>query len=153
MLGKIVMLHGIPMEEGYRVDYGIECNRFGIKDFVFVTFHYEYGSNYARKTYIRGGHHIENERDGFKKITLFGKDSEVFADCKDEKEDYLMVIIPKSMYIASKAEKVAGRYPDEGVWVMVEGESIEVSKGAGAPKETYMVVRGGKDLFLVKLSR
>ena len=64
-----------------------------------------------------------------------------------------MVIIPKSLHIDSKAEKVAGRYPDEGVWVMLEGETIEVSKGVGYPKETYMVVRGGKELFLVKLGR
>ena len=155
MLGKITVLHKKPNESCFQVDYGIPNNRIGILDYEFVVFNFEHDSDYLRKTYVRGGHHIENTRNDIKKIILKGSDLEVITNCEDEKEDYLMVIIPKAWHISSKAEKVAGRYPDEGVFVMLEGETItiEASKELGAPSETYMVARAGKELFLVKLNR
>ena len=153
MLGKIAVLHKKPNESCFQVDYGIPNNRIGILDYEFVVFNFEHNSDYLRKTYIRGGHHIENGRDNLKKIKLNGVDSEIITNCKNEKEDYLMVIIPKAWSISSKAEKVAGRYPDEGIWVMVDGETIELFSGFGSQKETYMVVRGGNELFLVKMNR
>lgn len=152
MLGKLAVLHGVPMD-GFQVDYGIKYNRLGCFDFQFAKFHFETMGNYERKTYIRGGHHIENDRDGFKKIILNGSDEEVLSDCKDEVEEYLMVVVPKALQIVSNAEKIAGRYPDEGIFTLREGDTIEVSKSIAGPRDIYMAIKARNEMFLVKKSR
>ena len=71
---------------------------------------------------------------------------------KKDVEERLWVIIPWSVEIRTTAQKIAGRYPEEAILEMKLGDTVTVSKGSDAV-ETYMVVQGDNELFLVKKKR
>lgn len=158
MLGKIVMLHGAPFEEGFRVQYGIERrNYLGVYDMEFATLDFEPGSPemsiLERKTYIQGGYKVEDERDGFKKINIYGGDDFILKNGKDLNEEYLLVIIPWARHIVTNLKRIAGRYYYEAIYEMHAGDTIEVSKSSSGPREVYMAVQAGNEMFLIKKNR
>ena len=63
----------------------------------------------------------------------------------------LFVIIPYATRIVSNSKKIAGIYSTEAILEMHEGDIVELSKGVGF--ETYMAVRAGNELLLVKKTR
>lgn len=158
MLGKIVMLHGVPMEEGFRVDYGIERrNCFGVYDLVFAKLNFEAcypeKSLTERKIYIRGGYEVIDERDGFKTIDIYGDDDYILKKCQRFNEEYLFVIIPWAQNIVTNLKRIAGRYYYEAIYEMHAGDTIEVSKSSSGPREVYMAVQAGNEMFLIKKNR
>ena len=152
MLGKIVQLRGIPLENGFEVIYGADFNidREIQLDFAKVIITSAPVLQAANYTYICGGFFAKPKKDGFKDI-IIGRIPE--EDIKeDDVEKYLFVIIPYSSKINSTARKLAGRYLTEAILEMHAGDTVEVSKPGGVP-ETYMVVQAGNELFLIKKKR
>ena len=153
MLGKIVELSGIALQNGFEVIYGIDMYQDGRRDLGFVSIvsgtsfsqtrvHVNYMYSYC----------LRKEQDLFKEY-IIGTDKDPTQLPNSElNEEYLWVIIPYSSGIETNAKKVAGRYPTEAVLEMRVGDTVEVRKAGGIP-ETYMVVQAGNELFLVKKNR
>lgn len=153
MLGKIVQLLGVPMEDGFRVVEGVEFCVYGTADLRFATLiSYENPrkNNYT-VTYC-WGFHLDKQHDGFKDFLV--NNCALKNGMPEEKdiEERLWVIIPWSSEIKTTATKIAGRYPEEALLEMKVGDTVTVQKDSTCP-ETYMVVQGGNELFLVKKKR
>lgn len=144
--GRIVRLLGKPLEEGFEVKYGIDYKQGNYHDFSFAEISFRNINSNVSKTYIYGGYMVKEKGDGFKEIVIFNGDLRA-----DENENMLLVIIPYATKIVSESKRVAGRYPTEAILEMHEGDTVEVSKGLGF--ETYMAVKAGNELLLVKKSR
>ena len=146
MFGKIVQLRGIPLEDGFKVEYGVEVDKYRKVDLRFamlsVAGHVE---NYS--TYI-WYYMIDKKHDGFIDFII---QNATGIEERDE-EDFLFVIIPHSAKIETTAKQIAGRYPEEAILEMHAGDTVKVCKG-GADPETYMAVQAGNELFLVKKNR
>lgn len=150
MFGKIVQLRGIPLEEGFKVEYGMDFPWNGIADVRFATITLAgISPNPAHYTYIFG-YMLKKEPDGFKDFLIQYAKKDLYSE-KDV-EDYLFVIIPHSTKIETTAEKIAGRYPEEAILEMHAGDTVKVNKG-GAEPENYMAVQAGNELFLIKKNR
>lgn len=104
----------------------------------------------ATGTYIRGGHWVKEKGDGFKEITVFNGELE-----KDDKEEYLLVLIPRANYLKTTATKIAGRYPTEAILEMRAGGILEVSCYHDARQDVhvYMAVEAGNEMFLIQKTR
>lgn len=99
-------------------------------------------------TYICGGHWVENEKDGYKKVVICNSRDLL----EDENEEYLLVIIPWVYKYESPERRIAGRYPEEAILVLKPGETLTLHFNS-SKKETYMAVQAGNELFLVKKNR
>ena len=148
MLGKIVQLLGIPLEDGFEVKYGIEADEYRKIDLKFATL--SLSGPISEENYIT---HIwyyweRNKSDGFIEFLIQIPDKIYEKDV----EDFLFVIIPYSSKINTTGKKVAGRYPTEAILEMKAGDTVTVNKG-GAEEETYMAVQAGNELFLIKKNR
>lgn len=153
MFGKVVQLLGKEFDNGFKVIYGIHTTVFKCvyrHNLNFAEIDYAYCSPEATRTYIRGGHHVKEKGDGFKKITVYNDFLE-----KDEKEEYLLVIIPFANYWKSNAKRIAGRYPQEAILEMRAGDTVEISKNYNGRENVYvyMVVEAGNELFLIQKTR
>lgn len=155
MFGKVVQLIGIPLEDEFKTIYGIDDidseidARYGTRNdlgFGRVSF----ANPDATKTYISGGHLVEDEGDGFKEVIIFNGELS-----KEDQEEYLLVIIPRVIgYLKTEAKRVAGRYiHQEGILEMHDGDTVEVSKGDEECTQIYMAVKAGNEMFLIKKSR
>ena len=150
MLGKIVQLLGVPMEDGFRVVEGVEFCVYGIADLRFATLiSYENPrkNNYT-VTYC-WGFNLHKQHDGFKDFLV--NNCALKNGMPEEKdiEERLLVIIPHFTEFKTKCKKLAGRYPEEGIIEMKVGDTVTVNK-IGAKPETYMAVQAGNEMFLVK---
>lgn len=150
MFGKVVQLLGNPGETGFNVTYGIDCGHDDRHQLSFGTIMF---ANLAlspcsTKTYIRGGYKVKEKRDGFKDILVFSGHLQ-----KEECEEILLVIVPQAQQMKSSAKRIAGRYYHEGILEMREGDTVEVSKSLEGEVETYMAVKAGNEMFLIKKTR
>ena len=149
MLGKIVQLLGVPMEDGFRVVEGVEFCKFGTADVRFATL--ILGNNPWKNDY-KVTHcwefTVEKEDDGFKDILV----NNLLEPEEKDIEERLLVIIPHFTEFKTSCKKIAGRYPEEGIIEMKVGDTVTVNKG-GAKPETYMAVQAGNEMFLVKKNR
>ena len=104
----------------------------------------------ATGTYIRSGYWIKEKGDGFKEITVFNGDLE-----KNDKEEFLLVLIPWANYLKTTATKVAGRYPTQAILEMRAGDTLEVSSYHDAKQDVhvFMAVQAGNEMFLIKKTR
>lgn len=151
MFGKIVQLLGVPARNEFKVVYGI-----GGVDFKHSVRHQlnfgevTFGNMNpdVSKTYIYGGHLVNEKADGFKEVMIFnGELSE------EDNEEYLLVIIPYAFQLKTNAKKIAGRYPNEAILEMYAGNTVEVSKSSNGKRDIYMAVKAGNEMFLIKKSR
>lgn len=150
MLEKIVELRGIPLENGYEIIYGADFDKEDKVDFGFSKLFL--GTGYLKpihETYVYG-HMLIKEKDLFKDFLLNNTENLIGSD---EIEEQLLVIIPYSTIIETTGKKIAGRYPTEAILEMRSGDIVKVSKCSNIEAETYMVVQGGNELFLVKKNR
>lgn len=153
MLGKLVQLLGVPMEDGFRVVYGLDFCMLGTADCRFVSF--RLGHNPLRQDYkviYCWGIGLPEKDDGFIEYMV---NNNLLVDCKPEEkevEERLWVIIPYSSKIETTAKRIAGRYPEESMLEMQAGDTVTVEK-AGAEPETYMAVQAGNEMFLIKKNR
>ena len=149
MLGKIVQLLGIPMEDGFRVEEGVDFCKYGIADVHFATL--MLGNNPYKNDY-KVTHcwefTVEKEQDGFKEILV----NNLLEPEEKDIEERLLVIIPHFTEFKTSCKKIAGRYPEEGIIEMKVGDTVTVNK-IGAKSETYMAVQAGNEMFLVKKNR
>lgn len=149
MLGKIVQLLGVPMEDGFRVKEGINFCKYGIADVLFAKF--ILGNNPLKNDY-KVTHcwefTVEKEDDGFKEILV----NNLIEPEEKDIEERLLVIIPYFTNFKTNCKKIAGRYPEEGIIEMKVGDTVTVNKG-GAMPETYMAIQAGNEMFLVKKNR
>ena len=153
MLGKILQLKGIPMENGFRVEEGVDFCIYGTADLRFATLtSYENPRKDTYKVTYCWGFHLEKQHDGFKEFHVNNLALKDGMPDKKDVEERLWVIIPWSVEIRTTAKKIAGRYPEEAILEMKLGDTVTVSKGSDAV-ETYMVVQGDNELFLVKKNR
>lgn len=153
MIGKLARLEGIPGENSFKVFYGVDLEPNGRDFSIFypITFPNLSFANLdpkVSKTYIKGDYIITDKPDGFKDILIFNSDLS-----QDDKEDYLLVIIPYAAQLHSTSKKVAGRYFQEAVLEMRPGDTVEVSKSFTGNREVFMVVQAGNELFLIKKTR
>lgn len=153
MLGKMVQLLGVPMEDGFRVVEGVDFCKYGTSDLQFATLillHNPLKNDY-HVTYC-WEFTIDKEHDGFKDILV---NNLTLVDCMPEEKDVeerLWVIIPWSSEIKTTCKKIAGRYTHEAILEMRTGDTVTVNKG-GAEPEVYMAVQAGNELLLVKKNR
>lgn len=150
MFGKVVQLLGIPLEDGFDTIYGIDGDsKHSVRhtlSFGEVTF--ENMNPDVTKTYIYGGHLVNEKADGFKEVLVFnGELSE------EDNEEYLLVIIPNAIQLKTNSKKIAGRYPNEAILEMYVGDTVEVSKSSNGRRDVYMAVKAGNEMFLIKKSR
>ena len=149
MLGKIVQILGVPMEDGFRVVEGVEFCKYGIADVQFAKL--ILGNN-PRKINYKVTHcwefTVEKEHDGFKEILV----NNLLEPEEKDVEERVLVIIPHFTEFKTKCKKIAGRYPEEGIIEMKVGDTVTVNK-IGAKPETYMAVQAGNEMFLVKKNR
>ena len=153
MLGKLVQLKGIPMEDGFRVNYGVDFCKYGIADLRFATL--VLGHNPVKNGYnviYCWGLGLPESHDGFKEFVVNNLDLVDNKPDEKEIEERLWVIIPYSETIKTTAKKIAGRYPGESILEMQSGDTVTVNK-VGADSETYLAVQAGNELFLVKKTR
>ena len=153
MFGKVVTLTGVKLSSDFNVCYGIHdelFKRFHRHQLGFAELLFGNCSPDATGTYIRSGHWVKEKGDGFKEITVFNGDLE-----KDDKEEYLLVIIPRANYLKTTATKIAGRYPTEAILEMHAGDILEVSCYHDAKQDVhvYMAVEVGNEMFLIKKTR
>ena len=154
MLGKILQLKGIPMEDGFRVEEGVNFCIYGTADLRFATLTSckNPGEDTYKVTYC-WGFHLNKQHDGFKEFSVNNLALKDGMPDKKDVEERLWVIIPWSTEeIKTTAKRIAGRYPEEAILEMKLGDIVTVGKGSDAV-ETYMVVQGGNELFLVKKKR
>ena len=155
MIGKLVRLEGIPGKDGFEVLYGFDdlpaTRHIPVKEFSTFLGSISFAnldSNVSR-TYIKGGHVIADRKDGFKDILIFNNNLS-----KEDKEDYLLVIIPYATQLISTSKKLAGRYYSEVVLEMYPGDTVTVAKSfIHENPEVFMVVSAGNELFLIKKTR
>ncbi len=151
MFGKVVQLLGVPAENRFEVSYGIDGVDFkhGIRHYLsFGEVTFGNMDPDVTKTYIYGGHLVNEKADGFKEVLIFnGELSE------ENKEEYLLVIIPFATQLKTDAKKIAGRYPYEAILEMYAGDTVEVSKSSTGSRDIYMAVQAGNEMFLIKKSR
>lgn len=148
MLKKIVQLN--PLEKGFEVVYGVLADSNGEVNLNFAKLELE-PTKYRTTlcTYICN-QMITTREDGYKNILVFWKDKDDLK--KDAMEESLYVIIKESLLIKTDAVKIAGRNLTEAILEMRAGDTVKVSRGEPF-SETYMVVQGGNELFLVKKNR
>ena len=151
MLGKIVELSGIKSQDGFEVIDGLEMYEDGRIDFSFGSIvSAEVHKKGTRITYIYS-YCLRKEQD-LKKEYVVSTDSDPNEKPSSElEEDFLWVFIPYSSGIETKAKKVAGIYSTEAILEMKVGETVTVKKADAF--ETYLVVKAGNELFLVKKTR
>lgn len=154
MLGKIVQLKGIPLEDGFKVIYGMDFSRYGTADLRFAQFvlgHNPWKDNY--KVVYCWDLVLLEMHDGFKKFRI---NNHMLVNCnppEEEVEERLWAIIPLlTGSIKTTAKKIAGRYLNEAILEMHAGDTVEINKACGNP-EVYMAVQAGKELFLIKKNR
>ncbi len=150
MLGKIVQLRGVPLEDGFKVEYGIDAHSDGTINLKFaklmsITTDLDVDVQHLTYTY---GQNIKDEADGFKDILIHN-----FNVHKNDVEEYLLVIIPYSASIETTARKIAGRQFHEAILEMHSGDTVKVTKGDDSIQEVYMAVQAGNEMFLVKKNR
>lgn len=152
MLGKLVQLLGVPMEDGFRVVEGVHFTWLGEADFRFATLRLFYNpvkEDYKVTYCWEFG--LNKQHDGFKDFSVNNLSLEKGPE-ENEVEERLWVIIPYSSTIETTAQRIAGRYPTEAILEMKAGDTVKVHKGSAVP-ETYMAVQAGNELFLVKKNR
>lgn len=152
MLGKLVQLLCVPMQDGFTVVEGVDFRWDGKADFEFATLELLYNpfkENYkvihCWKVYLNKQH------DGFKDFLV---NNLALKNGPEEKEveERLWVIIPHFSKIETTSERIAGRYPTETILEMKSGDIIKVNR-TGEEPETYMAVQAGNELFLIKKHR
>ena len=153
MLGKIVRLLGVPMEDGFRVVEGVDFCKFGTADLRFATLilYHNPLKNDFKVTYC-WGLSLDKQDDGFKDFSVNNLALKDGMPEEKDIEERLWVIIPWSDKIITTSKRIAGRYPEEAILEMQAGETVTVNK-AGAKPETYMAVQAGNELLLVKKNR
>lgn len=151
MFGKVVQLLQVPLEDGFETVYGISSVDFKHSDRYELSFGEIVFGNInpnITKTYIYGGHLVKEKNDGFKEVLIFNGELS-----KEDKEEYLLVIIPYAAQLKSKAKKIAGRYSYEAILEMHVGDTLEVSNSSTGSRDIYMAVQAGNEMFLLKKSR
>lgn len=140
-LGKVVRILGLPLDDSFELLYGLEASQYELN---FASVCRLKGQNpiYFKKVYI------DKKEDMKKEISIFDIQPDEVSI-----EDTLLVIIPYAGQLVSSAEKIAGRYPTEGIFVMHAGDTVEVSKSCWGHRIVYMAVQAGNELFLVKKNR
>ena len=151
MFGKIVQLRGVPLEDGFEVEYGVALHQDCTVDFESARISAVGISDVKKKCIYCGAYVISKLHDSFADILLPVFD-EKYLNPNVDIEDYLLVIIPYSSKIETTAKKIAGRYSTEAFLEMHAGDTIKVCK-VGANPETYMAVQAGNEMFLIKKNR
>lgn len=156
MLGKMVQLLGVPMEDGFSVVEGVKFNKLGTADFVFAQlklgynpFKDDYEVTYCWQIY---NFDADKYNDGFKEFVVNNLALKDGMPEEKDVEERLWVIIPWSSEIKTSGKRIAGRYPEEAILEMKAGDTVTVSK-FGAKPEVYMAVQAGNELLLVKKNR
>lgn len=153
MFGKLVTLTGVELSSDFNVCYGLPdelSKKLKRYELAFANVEFSCGRPDATVTYIYSGHWVREKGDGFKEIMVFNGELE-----RDDKEEYLLVIIPRANYLKTTATKIAGRYPNEAILEMRAGDTLEVSCWYDARQDVhvYVAVEVGNEMFLIKKTR
>ena len=151
MIGKIVQLIGKTASKDFEIVYGIDE-----KSFINGRYSLNFGevtlgnrNPDASRTYIYGGHLVNEKGDGFKDVLVFNGDIP-----GEEVEEYLLLIIPSGAFqLKTTAKRIAGRYAHEAILEMHPGDTVEVSKNINGPRTVYMAVQAEYEMFLIKRNR
>jgi hypothetical protein len=152
MLGKIVQLLGVPLEDGFRVVEGVKFYCDGIANLRFATLQLGYSTLRECKITYCHQFYLDKQEDGFKHFSVNNLGLKDGMPEENEVEERLWVIIPYSLTIETTAQRIAGRYPHEAILEMKAGDTVKVKK-IGAASEIYIAVQVGNELFLIKKNR
>lgn len=150
MIGKIIQLVGGVASNDFEVVKGIEANQLNANRYLLTFCEIILGTNEPNitTTYIYGGHIVRNKEDNHKEILVFNGELH-----KEDKEEYLLVIIPFANQLVTNAKRIAGRYFYEAVLEMRNGDTVEVSKSLEGERTVYMAAQIGNEMFLIKKER
>lgn len=151
LFGKMVQVLPNPIEGGFRAVYGIDNveSKHQLRNALRLTFgniSFNNMSPNVTKTYICGGYTVKKTAKNFKEILIFNGDLS-----QEDNEEFLFVIIPYANKIKTKSKKIAGKYPQEAILEMHEGDTLELSKNG--KKDIFMAVKAGNEIFLIRKSR
>ena len=162
MFGKVVRIKtNFSGEDIFRVEYGFKKEEIvfgeytGVK-YAKIKFNGRFfltndpDDRYYKDvyTYICGGHWVDDEKDGFKRVVICNER----APLQDDIEEYLLVIIPWVYKYEAPEKRIAGRYPEEAILVLKPGETLILYDNENV-KETFMAVQAGNEIFLIKKNR
>lgn len=144
MYGKVVQLLGKKQSNGFEVVYGIDnhiANRYllGFGEIILKN-----SNPGVTTTYMYGGYDVKRLSDGYKKLTIYNGELP-----KDSIVDQLLVIIPRAEQIITSATRIAGRYYNEAILEMRDGDTVEVSKNKNGESEVYTAVQKENEIYLV----
>lgn len=89
---------------------------------------------------------VKELNDGFKKITLAISDT---TKVEEEKAIFLMIGIGAESIKADNINKIAGRFPEEGIFVLKPNDKIFVTRGSLT--EEFAALQFENKMYLVKV--
>lgn len=119
-------------------------NKFGLDSYAIIESTFTPGE---KKLVISFHSYVVTELgDGFKKITLG-----ISEYTKVEKEDkiFLMIGIGADSIKSDHAEKIAGRYYYEGIFILKPNDRISVTRGELT--EEFLAIQFDKQMYLIKI--
>lgn len=153
MVGKVVQLLEKEFDYGFKIVYGIHdlvCKNAFRHRLAFAEIQYSNRSPGSTRTYISKGYSVEETNLDFKIITV----GNGYLD-KDDKEEYLLVCIPKADNLSTTAKIIAGRNKKEAILEMRAGDTVELTRFSDRRKYkyVYIAVEAENEMFLLEKTR
>lgn len=143
MAGKIISLLGVP--NGSLEMKQVDIRTLWLRPFVDLRFSDDIEGS-PTDQYV--DYFVKNGEDGYKYMWINNQ-----KPSKDELIDEIMLVIPYGIVKDTSATRIAGRYMDEGIYIIHNENYISVQKGNGGRFAKYKAVLVDNELYLVELSR
>lgn len=153
MIGKVVQLLEKEFDHGFKVVYGIHslvCKNSFRHRLDFAEIQYSNRTPGSTRTYISKGYSVEDGNGDFKIITVWNG----YLEQKD-KEEYLLVCIPKADNINTTAKIIAGKNNRSAILEMRAGDKVELTRFCDRSKNkyVYIAVEAENEMFLIEKTR
>lgn len=153
MIGKVVQLLEKEFEYGFKVVYGIHslvCKNSFRYMLNFAEIQYSNLSPGSTRTYISKGYIVEDGEGDFKRITVCNGYLK-----PEDKEEYLLVCIPKADDLNTTAKIIAGRNKRSAILEMRAGDKVELTRFSDRSKNrfVYIAVEAENEMFLIEKTR
>ena len=153
MIGKVVQLLENEYDYGFKVVYGIHdlvCKNAFRHRLAFSEIQYINRILGSTRTYISNGYSVEEVNCDFNIITV----GNGYLDPKD-KEEFLLVCIPKADNLSTTAKIIAGKKNREAILEMCAGDKVELTRYSNRSKKRYVfiAVEAENEMFLIEKTR
>ena len=145
---RIMQLRNEMMKENVIIEEGILLKRpFYVESFEFATITSMYKPHDSDlKVTLVHEYYAKALGDGFKSLELY-----IPAETKGENEEGILLVIPysKSIQFDTNVQRLAGRYPWEGIFLLKPNGIISVKNGRSI--ERFVALPFENKMYLVKL--